>query len=86
MTYRHDPECERYRNLPIGENNKCSYCLIAVGARAEGWYDARRQIEITAESLEFLTDTDRETIEMVLRIAELRTPRDYFYPKSESPK
>lgn len=86
MVYRHDTECERYRDLPTGEMNQCSYCLIAVGARAEGWYGARKQIEDVEKSLDFLTDEQREAIGMVLRVAELRLSRSYFYPKAKRKK
>jgi hypothetical protein len=85
VTYRHDPECERYRDLPTGEMNACSYCLIAIGARAEGWYDARRQILEAAKSLPLTTD-EMETVEMVVQLAYIQTPRAYFYPKAKRPK
>jgi hypothetical protein len=86
MVYQHDPECERYRNLPTGDMNKCSYCLIGIGARAEGWYDARRQILETAKSSSFLTADEVQAIEMVVQLAYLQTPRSYFYPKAKRKK
>jgi hypothetical protein len=54
--------------------------LTAIAARAGGWYSARTQIRETAASLEFLTDEQREAIEMVLTIAELNLPDNYFLP------
>jgi hypothetical protein len=85
MKYRHDTECERYRDLPINDVNQCSYCLIAIGARSEGWAGAREQIEEAAKRLP-LTDEQRETVATVLQLAKISTPRNFFFPKVRARK